>query len=72
MKMARQPAAAAPTTVVQPAAPEPIRMPAATDPDVRAASAQKIQEDMRKRQGRESTRLASAGEAPVYSRTALG
>lgn len=72
MRMFRQPAAAQPA-VEQPKMPEQVRMPSATDPDVRAASAMKVQEDMRKRQGRDSTRLAPAsGEAPVYSRTALG
>lgn len=70
MRMGRQPAAAAP--VAQPTMPEPVRMPAATDLDVKAASALKVQDEMKRRQGRDSTRMAPAGEAPVYSRTALG
>lgn len=72
MKMFRQPAAAAPAMAEQPKMPEQVRMPAATDPDVRAASALKVQDEMKRRQGRDSTRMAPAGEAPVYSRTALG
>lgn len=62
-----------PTPQVAPVAPDPIRVPNATDPDVVAARRVKIQDEFANRRGRESTRLTKGeGRDIAYTRTTLG
>lgn len=56
----------------EPKMPDPVRVPAVTDPDVRDALRTKLQDELARRKGRDSTRLASGGNEGSYSRTTLG
>lgn len=53
-----------------PSAPDPIRIPNPSDPDVMQARKNKANEEFGSRRGRESTRLTPPDQA--YSRTTLG
>lgn len=52
-----------------PKPPDPVRMPSADDPDIKAAAKMQTAEEFAKRKGRDSTRMA--GDS-AYSRTTLG
>lgn len=51
--------------------PDPVRIPAPTDPDIVAGRKLATAEEFMKRRGRESTKLAPTGDT-AYSRTLLG
>lgn len=59
------------TQLVQPKQPDPVRIPAPTDPDIVAGRKLATAEEFMKRKGRESTKLAPTGDT-AYSRTLLG
>lgn len=61
-----------PQPAAEPAPPDPVRVPNATDPDVMAARKAKVQDEFQNRRGRNATKLAPGGSDASYTRTTLG
>lgn len=55
-----------------PKMPDPVKIASPDDPELLEARRRKMQEEFRKREGRQATQLSGDDSRPVYNRTTLG